>query len=102
MENLANKGYTQEDIIGRQGIEATMEETLREQNGYKIDILDEEGNTKATIAETEGADGDNIVLSIDSYLQDICYKAMTDYKGNNCSYESKNWRDTGHGQQTFI
>lgn len=81
LENLANKGYTQEDIIGRQGIEATMEETLREQNGYKIDILDEEGNTKATIAETEGADGDNIVLSIDSYLQDICYKAMTDHKG---------------------
>lgn len=81
LEKLADKGYTQEDVIGKQGIEAAMEDTLREQNGYKITIEDENGNEKTAVAETEGKDGNDIILSIDAQLQNICYRAMSDHKG---------------------
>lgn len=82
LRKLSDKGYTQEDIIGKQGIEAAMEDSMRENHGYIISIKKEGGEGGAVIAQYDGEDGNNIVLTIDPRLQDICYRSMDGHKGS--------------------
>ena len=82
LNKLADKGYTQEDIIGKQGIEAAMEDSLRQKNGHVISIKKANNENGDVIAQYDGEDGNNIVLTIDPRLQDICYRAMNGHKGS--------------------
>ncbi|NMA94493.1 MAG: hypothetical protein GX974_00455 [Clostridiales bacterium] len=82
LEKLSQKGYTKEDIVGKQGIEAVMEDILRQKNGYIISRKKNSDEQAHIVAEYDGEDGNNVVLTIDPRLQDICYRAMEGHKGS--------------------
>ena len=83
MQRILRKkeGYLAEDLIGRQGIEAAMEEELHGISGYSLFIRDPDGNKKSTIAERPPKDGNTVSLTLDSKLQEIVHKALRDHVG---------------------
>lgn len=64
-----NPEYELSDIVGRTGIEATMESELQGHKGYKNIIVDNVGNVRETKSETEATTGNDIYLTIDRDLQ---------------------------------
>ena len=65
----AELGYSQNDIIGKTGIEATFEEFLRGTNGIKRIEMDSNGLIADEVETTESIMGDSVVLTIDMDLQ---------------------------------
>ncbi|HZJ82991.1 MAG TPA: penicillin-binding transpeptidase domain-containing protein [Clostridia bacterium] len=71
-----NKHYRPNDLIGKQGLEASMEENLHGASGYTLFIRDKDGNNKSVIAEKPPQDGDTISLTLDHNLQQIVHDAL--------------------------
>ena len=63
--------YTQNDIIGKTGIESVFEEYLKGKNGTKQIDMAVDGTTTAEVVEKEAVAGDDVVLTIDSKLQKV-------------------------------
>lgn len=70
--------YTQNDIIGKTGIEALFEKYLKGKNGTKQIDMAVDGTITAEVIEDEAVSGSNIVLTIDSKLQKIAEQALKD------------------------
>lgn len=69
--NDKNKDYTQNDIIGKLGLEESFEEILRGKNGSKQVEVDSKGNITSTFGkEIKSQPGNNIYLTIDTRLQE--------------------------------
>lgn len=68
-EELFQNGYTPEDMIGKSGIEYTMEEYLKGIDGSKQIEVDAKGSLIETIEVTEPIPGNTIVLTMGSNLQ---------------------------------
>ena len=75
-EKKKEEGYSLNDVIGKSGIEYTMEEYLRGEPGEKTIYVDENGNTSEVYTKQPVA-GDNIILTIDSKLQKTAYNALS-------------------------
>ena len=79
-EQLAEReeeGYTEFDVIGRQGLERYLEERLRGENGKTIFIDPaEEGVENVVLAQLPATDGERMELTIDAELQRITYESM--------------------------
>ncbi|MDR2735952.1 MAG: penicillin-binding transpeptidase domain-containing protein [Gracilibacteraceae bacterium] len=73
LEELQGQGYHMNSELGKAGAEKLYEERLRPQDGCEIVILDKEGNIKETVAKREKADGENIQLTIDAWIQEKLY-----------------------------
>ena len=71
LETLAEKGYTGQDMIGKSGIEATMEQYLKGQNGSRQIEIDVAGSMIDTVSEEEPTPGDTVFLTIDYTLQKL-------------------------------
>ena len=76
LENLAEKGYTGQDMIGKSGIEATMEEYLNGQDGSRQIEIDVAGSMIDTIGEEEPTPGDTVFLTIDYKLQKVAEDSL--------------------------
>lgn len=63
------KGYSADDIIGKFGIEKSMEKYLHGTNGSLQVELNSNGNIASTSVLTKAKPGDNVVLTIDKDLQ---------------------------------
>lgn len=70
------KGITESSIVGKTGLEAQYEDTLRGSDGKVIYIEDEKGNVKETLFEDKKTDGQNVELSVDSTVQERAYTLM--------------------------
>lgn len=68
-------GYTKNDIIGKSGIEYTMEEYLRGTPGIKNINVDSSGNTAETYIKNP-VQGDAIILTIDIGIQKVAQDAL--------------------------
>ena len=68
--------YSQNDIIGKTGIEYVFEEYLKGKNGTKQIDMDVEGSTTAEYIAEEAIAGSDIVLTIDANLQKITEDAL--------------------------
>ena len=68
--------YESGDTIGKVGIEASMEETLRGESGYREISVDNMGREKAELSYQRAADGNDVYLTIDSTLQKITYRIL--------------------------
>ena len=68
--------YSQNDIIGKTGIEDLFEEYLRGEKGTKQIDMAVDGTITAEVIEEEAVAGSNIVLTIDSKLQKIAEEAL--------------------------
>lgn len=62
-------GYSSDDLIGKDGIEASMESTLRGSDGIRTILVNSSGDYIETLDETEPVAGQNIYLTIDADLQ---------------------------------
>ncbi len=64
-----NEDYELTDIVGRTGIEASMEEQLQGKKGYRNLIVNNTGSIMEITEEVEPSTGNDIYLTIDSRLQ---------------------------------
>lgn len=77
IEEHEKEGYTETDLIGRQGMERVLEKQLRGQHGIGIYIKGaESGATLESIVEQKAVDGEDITLTIDADLQKKTFDAM--------------------------
>lgn len=70
-KSLKNQGYSMDDIIGRGGVESTMEKYLRGTNGTQNVLLNKAKEIIGTETVKAAKPGDNVVLTIDENLQQI-------------------------------
>ena len=68
--------YTQNDIIGKTGIEAVFEEFLKGKNGTKQIDMDVDGTITGEYTSKEAVAGSDIVLTIDSNWQKVTEEAL--------------------------
>lgn len=81
LEKNANKGYNQNSLIGKTGIERSFEESLKGIDGLEIYIQDENENKKETILKTDAQNGKNVKLTIDSKIQTKLYDELKNDAG---------------------
>lgn len=78
LESNKDKGYKEDDMIGKQGLEKIYEDTLRGEEGTKIIVTNEDENGKeetVVIAEKPVQHGKHVQLTIDINLQEKIYDA---------------------------
>ena len=69
LSTLRDKGYDDDSVIGKTGLEKIFEDRLRGKNGVIVYIEDENGKNINTLSEIQKEDGENIQLTIDINLQ---------------------------------
>lgn len=75
-EKLKEKGYSIEDIVGKSGIEAAMEEYLRGVSGEKKVEVAKDGTVLHTPNAKESKPGNTVFLTIDSRLQKVANESL--------------------------
>lgn len=80
LEERKDKGYDEQSIIGKSGLEKLYEDRLRAKEGYKISILDSQGEEKTALAVKPAEDGEEIHLTIDIQWQQKLYDAYKEDK----------------------
>lgn len=76
-----NPEYSQNSIIGKNGLEKLYESRLKGNDGVEIYIVDEAGNKKSTIISTNKVDGEDIKLTIDYNIQYNLYNELKNDEG---------------------
>ncbi|WP_179232677.1 penicillin-binding transpeptidase domain-containing protein [Paenibacillus rigui] len=71
-----DKGYKADDWIGKSGLELSFESKLRGTAGSRIYIADADGREKATLAQHDAVDGENVQLTIDTEQQLKLYQQL--------------------------
>ena len=75
-EELSDKGYAMNDVIGKSGIEEAFESQLRGQNGKRTITLNSNGEViDATVTEPP-VPGNSIMLTIDMDLQQVAQDSL--------------------------
>ena len=75
-EKLKEQGYTREDVVGKSGIEAAMEEYLRGVAGEKKVEVARDGSVLHTPNAKEAKPGNTVFLTIDSRLQKVANESL--------------------------
>lgn len=73
---LKNKGLDPAIPIGAEGLEKVYEDKLRGADGEAVTIKDERGAIKATLYKKEAVNGNDVVTTIDSRLQEKAYTQL--------------------------
>ena len=87
-EDLSN--YKGSDHIGKGGIEQYYERQLHGTTGFQQVEIDADGQAVRVLSSTPPIPGDNLVLSIDSKMQEIAEKAFGDHRGALVAINPKN------------
>lgn len=72
------KAYALDDIIGKSGLEKLYEDDLRGADGERLVYVNENGEVTASETSVEPRAGNNILLTIDSRLQQVAEQALMD------------------------
>ncbi len=73
---MAEEGITEDSKIGKTGLEAAYEDALRPENGFKLYVMDSLGNEKKVLYEQPAQDGEDLVLTLDSTVQNKAYTLL--------------------------
>ncbi|HET7578349.1 MAG TPA: penicillin-binding transpeptidase domain-containing protein [Bacillales bacterium] len=76
LKKLKDKGYNENSVIGKSGLEAIFEDKLRARDGSVIYTTDQNGNKLKTIAKKPPKNGETIQLTIDAALQKKLYHEL--------------------------
>ena len=87
-EDLSN--YKGSDHIGKGGIEQYYERSLHGKTGFQQVEIDADGQAVRVLANTPPVPGDNLVLSVDSKMQEIAEKAFGNRRGALVAINPKN------------
>ena len=68
---VEENGYSADDLVGKDGIEASMENKLRGTDGVRVVQVNSNGHYIDTISETEPVSGKSVYLTIDMDLQKV-------------------------------
>lgn len=79
LESRKSQGYSQNDIIGKSGIESTFEDFLRGKDGVLRLEMDSDGRITGKEETTESVMGDSVVLTIDLELQAKAEEVLEKY-----------------------
>lgn len=71
-----NAGYSMNDIVGKSGIERSMEEYLRGKSGSRLTDTDITGEITGALESSAPQPGDNVVLTIDIELQKVAEESL--------------------------
>ena len=74
--NADNGKYEANDVVGKTGIEKTMESTLQGKKGQKDVLVDNLGKIIKTVKTTKASAGNNVYLTIDADLQRYAYNIL--------------------------
>lgn len=74
--SLIDSSYSSKDIVGKTGIEKSMESELRGKNGSETVFVDTLGKVVSVDSYVESTAGNDIYLSIDSELQEAVYHIL--------------------------
>ncbi len=74
--NDAGGDYEANDVVGKTGIEKTMENTLQGKKGHKDVLVDNLGKVIKTVKTTKASAGNNVYLTIDADLQKYAYNIL--------------------------
>lgn len=72
----SSKEYTLTDIVGKSGLEQTMDEELQGTKGKEIVYVDSVGNVIETEKKTDAVAGNDFYLTIDKNLQEATYQII--------------------------
>lgn len=75
-EYVKEKGYSAGDLIGKDGIEASMESKLRGTDGIKSILVNSAGDYVETVSQTEPVAGKDVYLTIEVDLQKAAEKSL--------------------------
>ncbi|OOB80040.1 MAG: hypothetical protein BEN19_07025 [Epulopiscium sp. Nuni2H_MBin003] len=75
-KELKDKGYDENDVVGHEGIEKSMEEILKGQDGEELIEVDTLGRKINTISEISAIKGNDIFLTIDIDLQQDVFTSI--------------------------
>ena len=75
-EELAKKGYSYNDVVGKSGIEAAAEEYLRGKDGKRTLVKTSTGTVTSEEETVAPIPGQTVILSIDSKLQQAAQDAL--------------------------
>ncbi|AJA46205.1 penicillin-binding protein 3 [Clostridium pasteurianum DSM 525 = ATCC 6013] len=89
LKDLKDQGYTQDDIIGKSGLEKIYENQLKSEDGAEIYILDKNGNRKKTIAKKEAKNGTDLNITINTDIQSALYDQYSGDSGTSVAMEPK-------------
>lgn len=70
------ENYSQNDIIGKTGIESVLEEYLKGKNGTKQIDMSVDGTITSEYVAKEAVEGSDVVLTIDAQLQKVTEQAI--------------------------
>ena len=74
--NLKENGYTINSMIGKSGVEESMETYLKGQDGEKKVVTDSNGNVTSEAVTKEAVSGNNVTLTIDYRIQQVVENAL--------------------------
>ena len=89
LEEHAGEGYSSTSVIGKAGLEKLYEEQLRGTTGWRISIVNENGEEKEIIASQPCIDGEDIYLTIDANLQRKIYQQFGEDKSTSVAMNPK-------------
>lgn len=69
LKDVAAKGYTEDDAIGKTGVEQWGEEILAGTFGGKLTVIRQDGTTVASMAEKPAGPAANLILNLDMSIQ---------------------------------
>ena len=78
-QQYKDKGYDMDDIVGNSGIEKSMEEYLRGEDGAITVEQNTKGEVLSTTQTKDPVSGDTVVLTIDSSLQKVAQQSLEDH-----------------------
>jgi penicillin-binding protein 2 len=82
LKTLAAKGYSEDDRIGRVGVEAWGEEILAGGRAGKLTVIRRDGSTVATLAQKAFVPAANLILNLDLNIQKAAEAALAERVGS--------------------
>ncbi|MFW5692145.1 MAG: penicillin-binding transpeptidase domain-containing protein [Chloroflexota bacterium] len=98
LDTLAQTGLRQDSIIGRSGVEATWDETLRGTPGGRLSIVSPTGETLRILAERGTQPAQSVYLTIDTDLQRMVLNRIAREYANNI----EGWGSTSRGAAAVV
>lgn len=74
LKKLSNKGYNENSVIGKTGLERAFEDQLRPVDGYSLEIVDGDGKEIDTLALKPAQNGKDIKVTVDAGMQAKAYE----------------------------
>lgn len=80
LEELEGQGYDGNSVLGKSGLESLYETELKGEDGSRINIVNEDGEVRLTLAADQKQDGEEISTTIDLELQKMLYEQFREDK----------------------